>query len=163
MKRIYYLWYVIWLLPAALAGLGIQQALVYYGIQNTQQNGQEYHAEVIEFQMKHMAAQSNGLIVLQFTPERGDPVVKKLSLPIQNAGMLMESETVDIKYLESSYQPVIILPTLWFHTKMVQINIGVLLLSLIVTVLVSVYTHRYANKLRSKSIEVQPSFEFPDS
>lgn len=163
MKKIYYLWYLLWLLPLALSGLGIQQALVYYGIQNTDQNGAEYQAEVVDFEMKHMAAQSNGMIILQFTTDAGETIVQKLSLPIQNAGLLMEKETLNIKYLESSYQPILIMPTLWFQTKMVMINIGVILLSVLATAFSSILAHRYANRLRNSTIEVQPTIEYSQS
>ncbi|MEX0779129.1 MAG: hypothetical protein WD491_08950 [Balneolales bacterium] len=163
MKKIYYLWYLLWLLPIGLSALGGQQALVYYGIQNTLQNGAEYEAEVVEFEMKHMAAQSNGMIILKFTTDTGEIIQRKLSLPIQNAGMLMESKLLQIKYLESSYQPVIIMPTLWFQTNMVLINIGVILLSVLVTLYASALAHRYANRLRNKTINVQPEFEYTHS
>ncbi|MEX0772715.1 MAG: hypothetical protein WEB89_10120 [Balneolales bacterium] len=163
MKKIYYLWYLLWLLPIGLTGLGIQQALVYYGIQNTEQNGTEYHAEVVEFQMKHMAAQSNGIIILKFTTDTGETIVQKLSLPIQNAGLLMDSETLSLKYLEGSYQPIIIMPTLWFQTKMVLINIGVIFLSVLITLVASLLAHRYADRLRNKIIKVQPTFEYSQS
>lgn len=159
MKKIYYLWYLTWLLPAGLTVLGIQQGIVYHGIQNTVTNGAEYEAEVLEFQMKHMAAQSNGIITLKFTPDGAEPVTQKLSLPIQNAGLLMETETLTIRYLPESAQSVIIMPSLWFQEKMVLANIGVIILSILVTLAIAFMGHRYANRLKNKKVYVQPTFE----
>ncbi|MEX2640999.1 MAG: hypothetical protein WD266_09945 [Balneolales bacterium] len=163
MKKVHYLWYLLWLLPAALLGLGIQQTLVYYGLQNTLANGQEYQAEVIDVQLKHMSAQSNGMIVLRFHPDGREPVVRKLSVPLQNAGKLMESETLGIRYLSGSYQPVVILSTIWFHTRMVLVNIGVIFLSFLITAPASFLAHRYAERLRKKIIQVEPEFEISRS
>ncbi|MEX0685747.1 MAG: hypothetical protein WD267_12160 [Balneolales bacterium] len=159
MKKIYYLWYLAWLLPLFLTALGIQQVIVYQGIQDTMSNGKEYQAEVLDFQMKHMAAQSNGIIVLKFTPKGSEPLVKKLSLPIQNAGLLMQMDTLPIRYHPESTQSVVILPTLWFQEKMVLANIGVILLSVITTLFAGYLAHRYANRLRKNMIKVQPTFE----
>lgn len=62
----YRLLYLFWIAPAYLLFLVVQQGLVHKGTIDTYENGTTYMAEVIDFDIKQIAAQSNGYIVLRF-------------------------------------------------------------------------------------------------
>lgn len=53
--------YLFWLLPLYIGALFFQQVSVYYGITDTYENGNSYTAEVVDFEFKQIAAQTNGL------------------------------------------------------------------------------------------------------
>ena len=72
--------FLVWLLPAYLLFIIIQQGLVYQGAKDTYANGVSIAADVTEFDIKQIAAQSNGYVVIKFPNPDGELVERKLSL-----------------------------------------------------------------------------------
>lgn len=158
MKETHYLWFLIWVIPAWLLFLLVHQGDVLIGLNKTFQNGTSYVAEVDEFRIKQIAAQTNGYIVVRFTPHEGYEVVQKLSQPIQNAAQLMASELLPIRYLPESSQPIVITTIYEFHRNMVRANLAILSIAFLVMFGISVLTTRFARKKLAGEIS-EPTFE----
>ncbi len=151
MNKLFYLWYLLWLLPLYLIGMAFHMGAVYHGLGKTYDQGESYIADVIHFEIKQIAAQTNGSITVQFTRDDGSAVIRKLSQPIQNAAQLQASELMPVRYLENSYQPIVLVPIYEFHRKMVLVNLAVLAVSIIITFFIALTAHRFARRKQKSS------------
>ncbi len=142
----YYLIFLIWLLPFYFVLQSGYQVYTYLGIVNTFQNGDSYVAEVTDFEIKQIAAQTNGYVVLKFTTSEGDIIERQLSLPVQFAQIIMNSEVIPIRYNENSAKQIVIIEVYDLQKKVVRINIAVTLIGLIVTLILSYYASKYARR-----------------
>lgn len=142
----YYFIFLVWLLPAYFLFQGGYQVLIYYGIEETYENGDSYVADVLEFDVKQIAAQTNGYVVLEFTTQSGETVTDQLALPVQMAQVIMESEQIPIRYKANSFKPIVMLTVMELQKSVVLVNIAVSSLGLLVTLLVAFYASRYALK-----------------
>ena len=140
----YYFIFLIWLLPAYFLVQGGYQLLIFNGIQNTFDSGNSYIAEVTDFDVKQIAAQTNGYVVLKFTTSEGRIVEEKLALPVQFAQVIMQSELIPIRYLEASFNPIVIMPVYELQQSVIKVNIGVTSFGMIATLLISIYASRFA-------------------
>lgn len=142
----YKLIYLVWLLPAYLLFLFLHQAAVLYGITDTYENGTSYTAEVVEFELKQIAAQTNGYIVLRFDTNEGERVQQKLSLPVEMAGQLQRIRVVPVRYQAGAMQNIVMMPTYRTQKGLVLTNMGMAFLGFVITVFIAVAGHRYANR-----------------
>jgi hypothetical protein len=140
----YYFIFLIWLLPAYFLFQGSYQVLTYYGIQSTYNDGDSYIASVTDFDVKQIAAQTNGYVVLNFTTSEGITVEEQLALPVQFAQVIMESELIPVRYLENSYKPIVMMPVYDLQQNVIRVNMGVTGFGFLVTVVISVYASRFA-------------------
>ncbi|SMO56672.1 hypothetical protein [Fodinibius sediminis] len=148
--------YLIWLIPATFLFLCIHQAMVWYGIIETYENGESYTAEVVEFEFKQIAAQTNGYIVLRFETSRGDNIQKKLSLPVEMAGQLQQIRVVPVRYQPGAFQEIVLMPTYGTQKGLVLTNLAMAVVALLMTLILAVVVHRYAHKkLRSGTEELE--------
>lgn len=138
--------WAVWLLPIYLAYQFTYQSRVFFSMQDTYKNGENVVAEVIDFRIKQIAAQTNGYVVLKFTPSSGEPIEQRLSLPVQLAAPIQNSTFINIKYLGENFQNIVMVPTYQFHRNMVIVNIGVLFLSTFITILIAIWGNRIARK-----------------
>ena len=141
--------YFIWLLPAFFMGLVVHQAMVYNSIIDTYKNGDSYTAEILDFEIKQIAAQTNGYVVLQFNTKNGREIQRKLSLPIEMASELQETKVLPVRYQENVFQEIVIMTSYDTQKGLVWTNIAMALVGLLITLGIAFITHRYANKLRS--------------
>ncbi len=118
--------------------------MIFSGIQNTYDSGDSYIAEVTDFDVKQIAAQTNGYVVLKFTTSEGRIVEEKLALPVQFAQVIMQSELIPIRYLEASFNPIVIMPVYELQQSVIKVNIGVTSFGMIATLLISIYASRFA-------------------
>lgn len=149
--------YLIWLLPAAFFFLCLHQATVWYGITDTYENGSSYTAEVVDFELKQIAAQTNGYIVLRFE-EDGREIEQQLSLPVEMAGELQQIRVVPIRYKAGNSQEIVLMPTYQTQKNLVWTNIAMAGMALLITIIIAVFVHRFANKrLRegSEKLEIE--------
>lgn len=140
----YYLLFLIWLLPVYFLLQGIYQILVYNGLNTTYNSGESYIADVIDFDVKQIAAQTNGYVVIQFDTDEGETIRKRLALSVQMAQVIMQSELIPIRYSEQSYSPVVMLPTYDLQRNVVTVNMAVTGFGFLVTLLVAIFTSRLA-------------------
>lgn len=145
----YKLLYLFWLLPIYLGGLLIHQASVYYGITDTYENGNSYTAEVVEFEFKQIAAQTNGYVVIRFQTEQGIEIERKLSLPVEMAGKLQDSRIIPVRYLPQTIQEIVLVPTFNAQKGLVLTNMGMSSIGFLITLVIAIYAHRQARKKMS--------------
>ena len=149
----YRLIYLIWLLPLVLLGLTIHQSLVYNGLETTYEEGESYLADVVDFEIKQIAAQTNGYVILRFQPNQGEVVQRKLSLPVNLASQLMDSEQIPIRYHPDSFQSVVMINTYQMHRQMAFINGIITIISALVTAVTAFFAHRFASRKLSDGEE----------
>lgn len=162
MNKLLYLWYLIWLLPLYLTGMAIHMGLVYHGLGTTYEQGESYLADVIHFEIKQIAAQTNGSITVQFNTQDGREITRKLSQPIQNAAQLQASEIMPVRYLSDSYQPIVLVPIYEFHRKMVLVNLAVLAVAILITLFIAATAHRFATRKLYRRHEPEPEIVIVD-
>src|SRR5690606_32310378 len=100
-----------WLLPAYLLFQSVYQIQVLRGLEKTYAEGQSYTADVVDFRLKNMQAQSNGVIELSFAKEDSSIVDQRMTLPVQMAAQLRQYGKLPVRYLEDSPQPIVIITT----------------------------------------------------
>ncbi len=142
----YYFIFLIWLLPAYFFFQAGYQVLVYQGTKSTYDNGDSYIADVTDFDVKQIAAQTNGYVVLRFTTSNGEIVEEQLALPVQFAQVIMESELIPVRYLESSYNPIVMMPVYDLQQNVIKVNLGVTFFGFFVTLIISIYASRFARR-----------------
>ncbi len=135
-----------WIIPAYLIFLTGQQVSVYFGAENTYENGENYQAEIIDMEVKQIAAQSNGYVVISFETESGKTIERKMTLSIQMAQKLLQSAVVELSYLENGYPEIVLHPTYELQVKTSLFNASVAFIGVIVTLTAGVYVQRYSNR-----------------
>lgn len=145
--------YLFWLMPLAFLFLIVQQGTVYYGINNTFEDGTSYTAEVVEFDLKQIAAQTNGYIVLRFKTKDGTEIQRKLSLPVEMAGALQEIRVVPIRYNPGGWQEIVFLPTIETQKNLAWTNGLMAFVAFLITMGIAWAAHRFANKKLSEQEE----------
>lgn len=138
--------YLFWLLPAAFLFLVAHQGIVYYGITDTYENGTSYTSEVVEFELKQIAAQTNGYIVLRFETQDGEEIQRQLSLPVEMAGGLRDIRVVPIRYQPGAIQEIVIMPTFETQKSLVWSNMLMASVALLITFFIALAAHRFARK-----------------
>lgn len=134
-----------WVVPAYLLFLVFQQGMVYKGAIDTYENGETYLAEVTDFDIKQIAAQSNGYVDLRFEAN-GDVIERRMSLSIQMAQELMESSNIPIRYQPDSFQEIVLYPTYQIQKSTSLVNMGVAFIGLVVTVIAGFFVNRYIRR-----------------
>lgn len=138
--------YLVWLFPAYLAFIIIQQALVYTGTLDTYENGVSIASDVLEFDVKQIAAQSNGYVVITFIDPEGNVQERKLSLSIQMAQRVIDTQVIPIRYQKGTFQEIVMIPTYELQKSTSLSNMGVAFLAFSALAFFSFLGTRYANK-----------------
>lgn len=139
--------YIYWLLPAYLLFQSVYQIQVLRGLEKTYELGESYVADVVDFRLKNMQAQSNGIIELKFNIAGGETVQKRMTLPIQLAALTRQYGKIPVRYLADSPQPIVMIPTYTFHHNMVRINVAILLSSFLGTLIMGFFVLRWSRKI----------------
>ncbi len=121
----YYFIFLIWLLPAYFLFQGGYQVLTYYGIEKTYIEGESYVADVLEFDVKQIAAQTNGYVILRFKTRTGETITKQLALPVQMAQVIMKSEQIPVRYLADSFKPIVMMSVYDLQKSIILVNMAV--------------------------------------
>lgn len=142
----YYFIFLVWLLPAYFVFQGSYQLLIYYGIEDTYAEGDSYVAEILEFDVKQIAAQTNGYVILRFTTQSGETITEQLALPVQMAQVIMESEQIPIRYLADSFKPIVMITVYDLQKSVILVNTAVSSIGFLITLLVAFFASRYAKR-----------------
>lgn len=140
-----------WLLPAYLLFQSVYQIQVLRGLEKTYAEGQSYTADVVDFRLKNMQAQSNGVIELSFAKEDSSIVDQRMTLPVQMAAQLRQYGKLPVRYLEDSPQPIVIITTYNFHHNMVRMNVAILVSSFLATVVIGWFVIRWARRPKTET------------
>ncbi len=142
----YYFIHLFWLLPAYFLVMSLYQYSVLRGINQTYESGDSYIADVIDFDVKQIAAQTSGYVILSFDNQSGEEIEQRLSLSVQMAQVLLEYERIPIRYLPESPQNIVILPTFDLQKNVVYVNLAVTSIGFLVTLVIALFASRYANR-----------------
>jgi hypothetical protein len=143
--------YIYWLLPAYLLFQTVYQVQVLRGLEMTYEGGISYVADVVDFRLKNMQAQSNGVIELKFDIDGGETVQKRMTLPVQLAAQTRQYGKIPVRYLAASPQPIVMIPTYNFHHNMVRINVAILVSSFLGTLIMGFFVLRWARKIGTEA------------
>lgn len=147
--------YLIWILPAYMLFISVQQAMVYKSSIDTYENGTTYLAQVTDFEIKQIAAQSNGYVNIRFEIDDGTTIDRRLSLSIQMAQQILESPTIPVRYREGAFTDIVMMPTFYLQKSTSLFNMCIAIVGLLATLLVAYLVHRYARgKLRDGDEEL---------
>ncbi|GAB5409400.1 MAG: hypothetical protein BalsKO_17650 [Balneolaceae bacterium] len=137
--------YLVWLLPSYLLFLIIQQGLVYQGTISTYEGGESIAANVLDFDIKQIAAQSNGYVILEFTAN-GETIERTLSLSVQMAQRIIDTSVIPIRYKKGNFQEIVMIPTYDLQKSTSLSNMGVAFLGFLALAFFSFLGSKYANK-----------------
>ncbi|MFH5833473.1 hypothetical protein ACG2F4_05535 [Halalkalibaculum sp. DA3122] len=138
--------YLIWLLPGYLLFLTVHQVLVYDGIGDTYNNGESYTAQVLDFDIKKIASQTNGYVVLAFETGEGERIERRLSLPIELASMITDLSQIPIRYQQGAFEEIVLMPTYSEHRNLALSNAAISFIGLLITIGVAWTAHKYASR-----------------
>ncbi len=141
--------YLLWLFPCYLAFISIQQLNVYRGTIYTYNNGESIAADVTDFDIKQIAAQSNGYVDLKFVDPEGETVERRLSLSVQMAHKIMDTAVIPIRYKEGAYQEIVMIPTYELQRSTSFMNMIIALIGLSILIVVMIFVTKYANRRAS--------------
>lgn len=142
----YRFFYFIWLLPLYFLFMNGYQWMTFQAIDQTYNNGQSYVADVLDFDVKQIAAQTSGYVVLTFETEEGNRVEQRLSLSVQMAQAVMDSERIPIRYQPGTFNEIVILSTYPLQRSVVRVNIIITFIGLLATIVLAFWSTRYANR-----------------
>jgi hypothetical protein len=137
--------HVYWIIPAYLLFLVFQQGMVYKGSIDTFENGESYLAEVTDFDIKQIAAQSNGYVDIRFEVD-GEVIERRLSLSVQMAQELMESSTIPLRFQKGAFQEIVLFPTYEIQKSTSLFNMGVAGFGLIVTIVAGIFLNGFIKR-----------------
>lgn len=87
----------------------MHQGYVVYDVQQTMQEGRRTTARVAHFELKSMAAQTHGLVTLEYADAAGDMVQRDLTLPATFASRIQGASELEIQVPgQENRQPVIL-------------------------------------------------------
>lgn len=148
------LFYLFWLAPAYLAFLMYQQLMVYKSTNDTYQTGESYVAEIIDLDIKQIAAQSNGYVVIRFETEE-EVIERRLSLSVQMAKELIGNAQVPLRYKKDAFQEIVLFPTYEIQRTTAYFNIMISVAGLLMAAAAAALIHRYANRrIRSDNEDI---------
>lgn len=147
--------YFFWILPAYMGFITLQQLTVHIGTIQTYTEGVSIAADVTDFDIKQIAAQSNGYVVITFPLPDGTMTEKKLSLSIQMAQEIIDTQVIPIRYLEESWQPIVMIPTYELQRSTSLLNAIIAFIGFVITLTAAFFAIRYARKQSA-----EPSNEF---
>ena len=138
--------YFIWLLPGYLLFIITQQGMVHHSTIDTYETGVSIATNVLEFDIKQIAAQSNGYVIITFLDPNGEIQERKLSLSIQMAQRIIDTSVIPIRYKKGAFQEIVMIPTYDLQKSTSLSNIGVAFIGLIALVIFSFFVTRFANR-----------------
>ncbi len=137
--------YAYWLIPLWLLFLGVQQILVHRGAMDTYKNGDTYIAEITDFDLKQMGAQSNGYVDIRFEAD-GKVIQRRLSLSVQTAQKLMEAPNIPIRYQKGARQEIVLYPTYEIQRDTSFYNMTIAVLAMVITAILGLFVNRYVKR-----------------
>lgn len=140
--------YLIWLLPAYLLFQSVYQVIVYRGLTKTYKEGTSYIANVDQFMIRNLQAQSYGSITLSFNDKEGEHIQRTMTLPVKLAQEVKDYEKIPVRYLKDSSEPIVMIPPYHFYRDMVRIFIAIAFLAFILGLGVAITVERHYWKRR---------------
>lgn len=142
----YYFFYLFWLLPLYFLLMSLYQGLIYRGINDTYNSGSSYVSDVLDFDVKQIAAQTSGYVILTFETDEGHIIEEQLSLSVQMAQAIMNTDRIPVRYQPDSFREIVIVSTYDLQRNVIRINLVVTFIGFIATSVIGFFTTRYARR-----------------
>ena len=133
----------------------MQQITVHVGTLQTYEQGVSIAADVTDFDIKQIAAQSNGYVVINFPLPDGTQAERKLSLSIQMAQRIIDTQVIPIRYLEDSWQPIVMIPTYELQKSTSFLNAIIALIGFIITFTAAIFATKYIRRSKQENSDIQ--------
>lgn len=104
----------------------------------TYNEGESLVAVIEEVDIKQIAAQTNGYVDLRFTPASGEVLRERLTLSVQLAADVLESEVVAIRYNPESAKTIVMTTTYDLHKRVIYSNLAMMGLSFLAVVVIAI-------------------------
>lgn len=147
--------YFFWILPLYMGFITMQQITVHLGTLQTYEQGVSIAADVTDFDIKQIAAQSNGYVVITFPLPNGNQTERKLSLSIQMAQRIIDTQVIPIRYLEDSWQPIVMIPTYELQKSTSFLNAIIALIGFFVTITAAIFATKYIHYSKQENTDIQ--------
>ena len=147
--------YFFWILPLYMGFITMQQIAVHFGTLQTYERGVSIAADVTDFDIKQIAAQSNGYVVITFRLPDGNQTERKLSLSIQMAQRIIDTQVIPIRYLEESWQPIVMIPTYELQKSTSFLNSIIAFIGFIITVTAAIFATKYIHTSKQENTDIQ--------
>ena len=147
--------YFFWILPLYMGFITIQQITVHFGTLHTYERGVSIAADVTDFDIKQIAAQSNGYVVITFPLPDGNQTERKLSLSIQMAQKIIDTQVIPIRYLEESWQPIVMIPTYELQKSTSFLNSIIAFIGFIITITAAIFATKYIHTSKQENTDIQ--------
>lgn len=147
--------YFFWILPLYMGFITMQQIAVHFGTLQTYERGVSIAADVTDFDIKQIAAQSNGYVVITFPLPDGNQTERKLSLSIQMAQRIIDTQVIPIRYLEESWQPIVMIPTYELQKSTSFLNSIIAFIGFIITVTAAIFATKYIHTSKQENTDIQ--------
>lgn len=135
---------LLWLIPIYLIGLGIHQFLTLNQLDQIHSKGQALQASIYDFDIKHIASQTNGYVILSFMTPDGEQHRRKLALTVQIAAKFINEAVVPIRFLPGVGSEVVMEPTYSLQRQIVLVNLAILFSSaLVLTFIVGMVSKKF--------------------
>lgn len=142
-----------WIIPAYLSFIIFQQAMVHFGSKKTIEQGVSYAAEVVDLQMKQIAAQSNGFVVFKFTTPDEGVLTRKHTLTVQMAQKVIKNNIIPISYRKGGYPEIVLVPIYGIQYTTSLYNMWVAIAALLFTVIAGIKIQRFSNARSKTGVE----------
>ena len=133
----------------------MQQITVHLGTLQTYEQGVSIAADVTDFDIKQIAAQSNAYVVINFPLPDGTQAERKLSLSIQMAQRIIDTQVIPIRYLEDSWQPIVMIPTYELQKSTSFLNAIIALIGFIITFTAAIFATKYIRRSKRENSDIQ--------
>lgn len=130
--------YLLWLLPLYFVVMMGHQLWILNGMNQTYNEGESLVAVIEEVDIKQIAAQTNGYVDLRFTPASGEVLRERLTLSVQLAADVLESEVVAIRYNPESAKTIVMTTTYDLHKRVIYSNLAMMGLSFLAVVVIAI-------------------------
>jgi hypothetical protein len=120
--------------------------MVFYSVVNTYDNGDSYIAEVVDFDLKQIAAQTNGYVVLEFETKTGKSHRQKLSLPVEMAGAVSQSQAIPVRFKKDAFVNIVMIPTYGTQKGLALTNLAMAAVGLFIALFIAYLVNRYVHK-----------------
>lgn len=147
--------YFFWILPLYMGFITMQQITVHLGTLQTYEGGVSIAADVTDFDIKQIAAQSNGYVIITFPLPDGTQTERKLSLSIQMAQRIIDTQVIPIRYLEDSWQPIVMIPTYELQKSTSFLNAIIALIGFIITITAAIFATKYIHMSKQENTDIQ--------
>lgn len=121
---------MLWIVPAILLFLTINQIMVARDVRDTLNKGEPARAEVVEVYASNRADVTYGYVQLR-VPMEGHIVERRLSMPLSLINALDDADTLDVRLLPGEDVDVVITDVARPQWRIAAINAGISFLGLI--------------------------------